>query len=231
VRIESAWWISTVDITTTSGWLLKVGGDGELLDRVAVGDDVRFHPGGMGFDGRSLWVASSEYRPRSSAVIERIDLADDGSIHRETAFAVDDHIGGVVRVGPAGDLLGWTWGSRRFRRWTIDGELVAEVRHPSHFVDYQDGQWIGDDLAVCGGVATVEVSQGKVSLGGLGVVRAGDLAVVMETPFPGYSAATGRAATQNPIHVEVSNGDLVVHLLPDDGHGRILSFATTLVQT
>ena len=232
VRVGASWWISTVDITTTTGWLLHVTSTGELVERVAVGDEVRFHPGGIDYDGRSLWVASSEYRPRSTAVIERVDLdpPPGQSPAAQPQFAVDDHIGGVVRLGPGGDVIGWTWGSRRFRRWTTSGTLVAEVRHPSHFVDYQDGQWIGDDLIVCGGVATVEVAQGKVSLGGLGVVRSSDLAVVVETPFPGHSSVTGRAATQNPIFVEAAGEELVVHVLPDDGFGRILSFVTPLVQ-
>jgi hypothetical protein len=226
VRLDGHWWISTVDLETMSGSVLVVDGDGALVDRVLVGDDVRFHPGGMDFDGEVLWLASSEYRPRSTAVIER--LVPDGASTPERAFAVDDHVGAVARLGPDGDLVGWTWGSRRFLRWGLDGSLVAERRNPGQFVDHQDGQWIGGDLVLCGGVATVATANGPASLGGLGVLDATDLTIVREVPFPHHSPRTGRAATQNPLFAEVVDDRLVVHLLPDDGAGTLLSYATPL---
>lgn len=230
VRLAGRWWISTVDLSAMTGAVLVVDEDGSLLDRVAVGDDVRFHPGGLDHDGEALWIASSEYRPRSTAVIER--LATDGttgSLRPEPAFRVDDHVGAVVRLGPDGDLVGWTWGSRRFVRWSVDGRLVAEARNPGHFVDHQDGQWLGDDLVLCGGVATVVMADGPRSLGGAGLLRASDLTMVREAPFPHHSPATGRAATQNPIFAEVVGDRMVVHLLPDDGAGTILRYSTPLV--
>ena len=36
-------------------------------------------------------------------------------------------------------------------------------------------------------------------------------------------------ATHNPIWAEVDGDQLIVHLLPDDGAGSILSYATPLV--
>ncbi len=227
VRIGAAWWISTVDLASTKGWVLVVDTDGAELDRVPVGDDVRFHPGGMDFDGEALWVPSAEYRPRSTAIVER--LVPDGGSRPEVVFAHDDHVGAIVRLGPDGDLVGWTWGSRRFLRWSVDGRVLTEVRNPGQFVDHQDGQWLRDDLVLCGGVATVTMAAGPSSLGGLGLLRGADLAVVREVPFPWYSPATGRAATQNPLFAEVVGDDMVVHLLPDDGVGTILSFSTPLV--
>ncbi|HVF32385.1 MAG TPA: DUF6454 family protein [Acidimicrobiales bacterium] len=222
VRIGRHWWISTVDVATTSGTVLVVDADGgTLVERDPVGAGVRFHPGGLDFDGEALWVASAEYRPRSSAVVERLVPGE----APEVAFRADDHVGAVVRLGPSGDLVGWTWGSRRFLRWTVEGRLVASARNPGHYVDLQDGQWLGgdDDLVLCGGV-------GPGPLGGLGLLRGGDLSVAREVPFPHRSPATGRAATQNPLFAEVVGGDMVVHLLPDDGTGAaVLSYATPLV--
>lgn len=227
VRVGGTWWISTVDVPGRAGSVLAVDGHGGLVERIAVGDSTRFHPGGMDHDGEALWLASSEYRPRSSAVVER--LVPHTSSRPEVAFTVDDHVSAIVRLGGDGDLLGWTWGSRRFRRWRVDGQEVVEVRNPSHFVDHQDGQYLGDDLVLCGGVATVGLAAGPGSLGGLAVIRGADLSTLVEVPFPGYSRETGRAATQNPIFVEAVDRSLVVHLLPDDGAGAILSYATPLV--
>jgi hypothetical protein len=225
-RIGREWWISTADITSRRGFVLTVDRDGALVTRTPVGDATRFHPGGMDYDGSSLWVASSEYRPRSSAVIER--LVPDGSSTPEFIFRVDDHVGAVVRLGARGDLVGWTWGSRRFLRWRVDGSVVAEVRNPGQFIDHQDGQWLGDDLVLCGGVATFDLADGPRAIGGIGLLRGTDLTMVCEAPFPKYSPATGRAATQNPIWAEVDGDAMVVHLLPDDGRGSILSYATPL---
>jgi len=229
VRVDGTWWISTVDLTRRAGWVLAVDDAGDLLHKTPVGDGVRFHPGGMDFDGAALWVASSEYRPRSTAVIER--LVPDGVSRPEVAFDVADHVGAVIRLGPDGDLVGWTWGSRRFLRWAVDGTKRNEVRNPAHFIDHQDGQWVGGDFILCAGVATVTMAAGPSSLGGLGLLRASDLLMTRECPFPHHSTATGRAATQNPIFAEVVGDAMVVHLLPDDGAGVIYSYSTPLVVT
>lgn len=225
VRIGDVWWISTVDLTTCAGSVLTVDGGGDLIGRTPVGDATRFHPGGIDFDGEALWVASSEYRPRSTAMIER--LVPDGASSPELLFRHDDHVGAVARLGPSGDFVGWTWGSRRLLRWGADGEVIGEARLPNQFVDYQDAQWVGDDLLLCGGVATVHLAHGRGSLGGLGLLRGSDLAMVREVPFPHY-ATSGRAATQNPLFAEVVGDTMVVHLLPDDGKGSILSYAAPL---
>ena len=228
VRIHDMWWISTVDIIERKGWLLAVNDQGELVQRIAVGDHDRFHPGGLDYDGDALWVASAEYRPRSSAVIERV--VPDTAARPERRFTFDDHVGSITRLGPEGDLVGWTWGSRRFVRWTVDGEVVAVARHPGQFVDYQDGQWIGGALVACGGVATVRGPDGPISLGGIGVLDATALTMAKEVPFPMYTPS-GRAATQNPFFVEARDGALLVHVLPDDGRGSILTYATDLVES
>jgi hypothetical protein len=218
-RIDGTWWISTVDITRAEGWVLAVDATtGHLLDRRAVGDDVRFHPGGMDFDGTALWVACAEYKPRSTATIARLDPRTSGP--PEVVFAVDDHVGAVIRLGPDGELVGWNWGSRRFLRWSAtDGTELARARNPGHFVDHQDGQWLEDDLVLCGGVG--------VALGGLGVLRGTDLTMKREVPFFHRSPVTQRPATQNPIFAEAVGDAVVVHLLPDDGEqAAILRYRT-----
>ena len=223
VRVDGVWWISTVDTADRSGWVLAVDGlTGALLDRIPVGDETRFHPGGMDFDGAALWVACAEYRPRSSATIARLVPGERAA---EVAFAVDDHVGAVVRLGVGGDLVGWTWGSRHFKRWRLDGTEVLDVRNPGHFVDHQDGQWLGGetDLVLCGGV-------GADALGGIGVLRGFDLTMLREVPFVERSPLSGRSATQNPIFAEVVDDAVVVHLLPDDGESAaIFSWSTPVL--
>ena len=225
-RVDSTWWISTVDVDRRLGFVLAVDAAGDEIERVAVGDAERYHPGGMDFDGTALWIASAEYVPNSSATVYRMEPGG----QPERAFDVDDHVGAIARCGSDGDLVGWSWGSRRFYRWSVDGRLLAAKVNPGFFVDHQDCQWLDSGHLLCGGVAEVALAAGPGWLGGLGLLNAADLVMEREVPFPHYQGASGRVGTHNPLWCEIRDGRLVVHLLPDDGHGTILSYATPLVR-
>jgi hypothetical protein len=228
VRVNDMWWITTVDTDNQQGYLFAVDNNGNAVDRFHVGDSVRYHPGGFDFDGSAFWVASAEYRPQSSTLIERVTV--DGAI--EPIFTVDNHIGAVARLGPDGDLVGWTWGSRQFIRWTTDGTEVATADNPHFFIDHQDLQWIGGGLLLCAGVALLQLKHGAGYVGGIGLLDSDTLTVRREIPFPHYSPnATRRVETQNPICAAITNSSLVIHLLPDDHRGTIRSYATPLTTT
>jgi hypothetical protein len=224
-RVGSTWWISTVDIDGRRGLVLAVDERGNLIESVPVGDEVRYHPGGMDFDGAELWIASAEYVPDSSATIYRMTP---GGLP-ERAFDVDDHVGAIARCGVDGDLVGWSWGSRRLYRWSADGQLLLAKVNPGFFVDHQDCQWLDSGHLLCGGVAQVALADGPGWLGGIGLLDADDLVMLREVPFPLYQAGSGRVGTHNPIWSEIRGEQLIVHLLPDDGHGTILSYATPLI--
>ncbi|MCU1390690.1 MAG: hypothetical protein JWL72_4028 [Ilumatobacteraceae bacterium] len=225
-RVGETWWVSTVDIANRLGFVLAVDRTGHLVEQVRVGDASRYHPGGMDFDGEAFWIAAAEYRPDSTAVIQRFVPGHAA----EDVFVVDDHVGAVARCGGDGDLVGWSWGSRRFYRWSVDGTLLDSRTNPAHFVDHQDCQWLDTGHLLCGGVAEVSLADGPGWLGGIGVLDAATLTMAREVPFPHYSPATGRPGTHNPIWAEVDGDRLIVHLLPDDGYGAIRSYATPLVE-
>ena len=144
-------------------------------------------------------------------------------------FDVDDHIGAMARCGPDGDLVGWSWGSRRFYQWSVEGHLQNVRVNPGFFVDHQDCQWLDTGHLLCGGVAEVGLSTGPGWLGGLGLLNVDSMLMEREVPFPIYSSASGRVATHNPLWAETRNGHLIVHLLPDDGISAILSYATPIL--
>lgn len=227
VRVGETWWISTVDVDGCRGWVLGIDSDGDIVERVAVGDEQHYHPGGMDFDGTALWIAAAEYRPRSTASIHRLVPG----CAAERVFDVDDHVGAVARCGAAGDLVGWSWGSRRFYRWSADGVLLASAVNPSYFVDHQDCQWLGSGQLLCGGVAEVNLADGPGWLGGLAVLDVDTLSFVREVPFPLYPTPSGRVGTHNPLWSEVIGDQLVLHVMPDDGQAAILSYATPLAAT
>lgn len=221
-RIGSTWWISTVDIHARRGLVMVVDDGGDVVEQVPIGDSVRYHPGGMDFDGASLWIPCAEYRPDSTTSVYRLQPGE----RPQLVFELDDHVGALARCGPEGDLVGWSWGSRNFYRWTIDGHLRAARVNPAFFVDHQDCQWLDSGHLLCGGVAEVGLASGPGWLGGLGLLDIDELVMQREVPFPIYSSVTSRVATHNPIWAEVRGDDLIVHLLPDDGRSTILSYAT-----
>ena len=223
-RVGSVWWISTVDIDARRGYVLAVDGDGQLVDRVLVGDSDKHHPGGMDFDGDAFWIAAAEYRPDSSATIFRMEPGH----QPERVFDVDDHVGAIARCGRDGDLVGWSWGSRRFYRWSLDGTLVAARENPSFFVDHQDCQWLGEGRLLCSGVAEVGLASGAGWLGGIGLLDLAGLTMEREVPFPIYSPDTGRVATHNPVWVEATSDELLIHVMPDDARGVLRSYSTPL---
>lgn len=224
-RVGSNWWISTVDIGAGRGLVMVVDDRGALVEQIPIGDHQHYHPGGIDFDGDAFWVPCAEYRPDSSTTVYRLEPG----AAPEAAFEVDDHVGAMARCGTDGDLVGWSWGSRRFYRWSVDGRLGAVRVNPAFFVDHQDCQWLPTGHLLCGGVAEVALSSGPGWLGGLGLLDVDELVMQREVPFPIYSSATGRVATHNPLWAEISGDQLIVHLLPDDGMGAILAYATPLV--
>ena len=62
-RVDSTWWISTVDTQSRRGLVMAADSHGNLVEQVPVGDSFRYHPGGMDFDGSAFWIACAEYRP------------------------------------------------------------------------------------------------------------------------------------------------------------------------
>ncbi len=224
VRIDSTWWISTVDVDARRGLVTAVDEHGNLVEEVPIGDAIRYHPGGMDFDGTSFWIPCAEYRPDSTTTVYRFQPGEGP----RRAFDVDDHVGATARCGPDGDIVGWSWGSRRFYRWTVDGELRSARVNPGFFVDHQDCQWLDSGHLLCGGVAEVGLASGPGWLGGLGLLDVDDLVMQREVPFPIYSSASGRVVTHNPLWTEVRGEQLILHLLPDDGRSTILSYATPI---
>lgn len=219
VLIDGTWWISTVDIPGRAGWLLAVDTEGRLKDRWSCGDGDRYHPGGVHGNAAGVWLAVAEYRPHSTTEVFHC-VPGEAPVPR---FHYGDHLGALAPAGD-GSLATWTWGSRKLLRLDIEGHVVARRRNPSHFVDYQDLHVLGTGHAVCSGIGR-PLSRGRRRLGGLGVLRLDDLTWETEVPFTGYSPTTDLVATANPLHLDVVDGRLRVHLLPDGGAGTILTWS------
>jgi hypothetical protein len=195
------------------GHVLVLDRGGRLLRDVVLGEGHAYHPGGIDFDGRSLWVPVAEYRPDSAAIVYRLDP----DTYRATvAFRVRDHVGGVVRDRATGEVHGVSWGSRTLYRWTPWGRQLARAPNEDHLLDYQDCGYAAHRKQLCSGVTGLAGPGGTgYELGGLALRDLRTGRILHEVPFPRFSTA-GHVVTRNPVALEVRDGVLRLFAAPDD---------------
>lgn len=240
VRIGDDLFLSAVEVTTSPepprepggrrgpgagvGHLFRFGMDGALKADLRLGEGAAYHPGGVDFDGRSIWVPVSEYRPDSRALIYRVDPV---AMRATLAFRFDDHVGAVAYDRRRGALLGFSWGSRRLYRWRIPARGTAD-RPPSrratasrvnrfNYIDYQDCHAVGAARVLCGGLSEQASPDGgaRFQLGGLELIDLRNDRPVWQVPVP-LRSPTGRVMTQNPVFVEATANGLRAYFVPDD---------------
>jgi hypothetical protein len=205
------------------GWLSKFDATGTLLGQVELTAGDIYHPGGIDFDGRFLWVPVSEYRPNSRSNIYRVDPE---SLAAELVFSEADAIGGIVRNRRVGTLHGLSWGSRRLYTWRLhgdDGLGSLRVAHPTwapnpqFYLDYQDCHYQGVEYMLCGGVARYATPYGPLAFGGLDLVDLRSHRMVHQVPVPLF---TDEGAGPNPELSLMHNAFWV------EPHGEVLRVYT-----
>lgn len=209
------------DLGIGVGHLFKIGPDGVLLADLVLGEGSIYHPGGIDYDGTSIWVPVAQYRPDSRAIIYKVAPE---TMTATAVLRVADHIGGVVHDVEGKQIVGVNWGSRRSYTWPIasDGKVASEptgspVTNPESYIDYQDCHYAGGRLMLCAGLAEYQASPKRpvFPLGGLDLVDLSTRRPVWQTPIPLW-APSGRAMTQNPVWVEATATGLRAYFLPDD---------------
>ena len=187
------------------GHLFKFNEDGELLSSITLGEGIVYHPGGIDFDGRWLWVPVAEYRPNSSSIIYRVDPK---TMRATEVFRFNDHIGGIVHNSQHNTLHGVSWGSRRFYTWELNERL--DLRDPSvstdklrrlngsHYIDYQDCHYLRQSYMLCGGVNSYKIPSGRFSLGGLDLLDLNTQDAIHQIPV-GVWLESGVVITHNPF--------------------------------
>lgn len=158
------------------GHLFKIGPGGELLADLILGEGPIYHPGGIDFDGTAIWVPVSEYRPDSRAIIYKVTPE---TMAATVFMRVADHIGGVVHDLDGRQIVGISWGSRRFYTWpdapvgdAVQGPIAAPVANPESYVDYQDCHGVGARQMLCAGTAEYRQAPGAApfQLGGIDLI-------------------------------------------------------------
>ena len=216
------------------GHLFKLTSAGALVADLLLGEGTIYHPGGIDYDGRFIWVSVAEYRPNSRSIIYRVDPT---TMKREEVFRYPDHIGAIVHDTDAHALHGVSWGSRRFYRWPLDRNgRVTDVAtsperlrrlNPSHYVDYQDCKYVGTGRMLCSGVTELRSSRtaAPFRLGGLELVDLRTGRPLHQVPVLLWTAG-GLDMTHNPAWYETSGTGLRAYFMPEDSSSTIYLYET-----
>jgi hypothetical protein len=214
------------------GHLFKIDADGKLLGQVELGEGTVYHPGGIDFDGKHLWVPVAEYRPNSQSIIYRVDPA---TLQAEEVFRFKDHVGGLVHDTESKALHGVSWGSRRLYKWPLDdGGKIANadaapeelrVMNPSQYIDFQDCHYAGRRSMLCSGLNAYRTAPEAepFRLGGLELVSLEDNRPLWQVPVELW-APSGLPMTQNPFFVEPTETGLRAYFMPDDDKSTLFTF-------
>lgn len=212
-----------------TGHLFKIDKDGNLIEDLKLGEGAIYHPGGIDFDGRDIWVPVAEYRPNSRSIIYRV--------HPQTMKATEvlrfaDHIGAVVYNTDDGTLHGVSWGSRRFYRWTIgrDGRATnataspdaLRTLNPSHYVDYQDCKYVGRRRMLCTGVTEMRRTPDAdpFRLGGMELIDLTSGRPIHQVPVLLWTPG-GMDMTHNPAWLAPTANGLRAYFMPEDDRSTL----------
>ena len=247
VKIGDTLFISSVEITTPTkrfaqpqgdldrdtgagrGHLFKVDMKGNLVGDVVLGEGSIYHPGGIDYDGRYIWVAVAEYRPNSRSIIYRVDPS---TMQATEVFRYGDHIGGIVHNADDRTLHGVSWGSRRFYRWTLDsGGRVTNadiapdklrVANAAHYIDYQDCKYLGGGQMLCSGLTNYQIRPDvpRFALGGIEIVDLRTNRATHQVPIQLWTPG-GLPMTQNPAWFEPTATGVRAYFMPEDGKSTL----------
>ena len=242
VKIGDAFYVSSVEIIKPTtrypelregydrdtgegvGHLFKLDLKGNLITDLTLGEGTMYHPGGIDYDGKSIWVPVAEYRPNSRAIIYRVDPV---AMKATEVFRYGDHIGGVVHNTENKSLHGVSWGSRRFYSWALDANGVPtnaktppeqlRVANPSGYIDYQDCKYLGRQEALCSGLNNYQMKKEapRFPLGGFEIVDLAANRAIFQMPVELWTDS-GLPMTQNPFWVEPTSTGLRAYFMPED---------------
>jgi len=242
VKIGDRLFVSSVEVTTPPrrgagedgfdrdtgrgvGHLFEATMDGRLVADVVLGEGTMYHPGGLDFDGRDIWVPVAEYRPDSRSIVYRVDPATRKAVE---VFRFRDHLGGVACNTDDHALHAVSWGSRWIYRFALDGAgrptnvdappSTLRARNRSHYVDYQDCKYVGAQRMLCSGIAELPRGAGErpLQLGGIDLLDLASGAPLHQIPVA-LTTPAGASLTRNPSVFEAADGGGVrAYFLPDD---------------
>lgn len=221
-----------------NAYLFKTDRQGNLIAQVKLGSGDIYHPGGIDYDGKHIWVPVAEYRPHSRSIIYRVDPS---SMEATEVFRYKDHISGLA-VNTADETLhGISWGSRIFYTWGLndlqqptatdpdlkESQAVPKSRKPngSHYIDYQDCHYLQYSYMLCGGLNKYKnlPNLGEYALGGLDLVELRSQQAVHQIAVPQW-VKPDLVMTNNPFFFELMDDHLRFYFMPEDSTSKVYIF-------
>ncbi|MBS1664853.1 MAG: hypothetical protein JST68_27650 [Bacteroidetes bacterium] len=99
--------------------------------------------------------------------------------------------------------------------------------NPSFYIDYQDGQYIGNNEAVYTGLSAYKKPDGtRIAIGGIEVVNLEQSQPIHQVPVDLWSPS-GTIITQNPSYFELNGETLRAYFMPDENDSTIFIYETT----
>lgn len=222
--------VSIMDEGAGKGYLMQFDAGGNLLKCIELCEGAIFHPGGMDFDGRYIWVPITKYYPYSRSLIVRVDVR---SHQVEKVCYVDDSIGAIIHDTDNNILVGANWDADEFLTWQLDSALevkdaeltAAERRHANtaKHLAIQDSKYIGGGKMV--GFGLKNGPKGRV--GGFDVIdtrtfeklRSADI----ELRTPRKSIVSG-----NPSTIEIVGDKMRLYFAPEDNKTALYIYQTQI---
>jgi hypothetical protein len=210
------------------GHLFRMDASGHLIADLPLGEGLVYHPGGLDYDGRDIWVPVAEYRPNSRSIVYRVNPE---TMKATEILRFNDHLGALVHDTDDNSLHGVSWGSRRFYRWALGSRGTkansqpTRMVNPSHYVDYQDCKYVTRHRMLCTGVAEMRQSADAppFRLGGLELIDLGRGRPLHQVPVPLWTSS-GVDMTHNPVWIEPSEAGLRSYFMPEDDRSTLYVF-------
>lgn len=222
--------VSVMDEGAGKGYLMQFDAGGNLLKCIELCEGAIFHPGGMDFDGRYIWVPITKYYPYSRSLIVRVDVR---SHQVEKVCYVDDSIGAIIHDTDNNILVGANWDADEFLTWQLDSALevkdaeltAAERRHvnTAKHLAIQDSKYIGGGKMV--GFGLKNGPKGRV--GGFDVI---DTRTFEKLRSADIELRTPRKSivSSNPSTIEIVGDKMRLYFAPEDNKTTLYIYQTQI---
>lgn len=127
-------------------YLFECDIEGKTIRSINLESDTEheYHPSGMVLIGDTMYLALSQYGPKTSSTIIKFNVKD--WTYRKL-FCIQDHIGLVIPHLDQGDILLGDWGSHYYYCTDLKGNIKSKRRTPcSDNLEHQDAQLLRINL-------------------------------------------------------------------------------------
>lgn len=206
------------------GHLFKFDGAGTLVQQISLGENKLYHPGGIDFDGESIWVSVAEYRPNSQSIVYRVDP---DTLAAEEVLRFDDHLGAIVHDSQRAMLHGVSWGAESYYSWQSRGQAyVADefkmTKAEGSSIEYQDCQYLPSSLMLCSGIGELVIDNTHTfTVGGIELINL-DSHQVEHRITVTNTTPTGEFMVRNPSYFEFrSIGRSNFYFVPENNQSNL----------